>query len=286
MFKIVVLLFIGLAITCGTCLGASGTIEWDSEKKLTLEARPLGLTSTADGSKVFVLLEGGKLLICSNTGEVLDRLDVAQQSDSIEVAPTGDKLFITSAKDKSLQIIRIENIYEIDVLGSPFKGPVQAPVEIVIFSDFQCPYCSKLVPILDQVKTLYPKEVKVVFKNYPLRNHSYARKAAIAALAANEQGEFWPFHDGLFENHSQIDDTFILMLADKLDLDREQFQRDMKNQKIWAQINKDIQEAKKVGVRGTPTVMVNGKLLQNRSVEGFRARIKKELTRTNEGRSS
>lgn len=286
MYKIVVLLLIGLAITCGTSLGASGTIEWELEKKLTLEATPLDLTSTADGSKVFVLLEGGKLLICSDRGEILDHLDVAPQSDSIEVAPAGDKLFITSTKNKSLQIVGIETIYDIDVLGSPFKGPVQAPIEIVLFSDFQCPYCSKLVPTLEQITALYPREVKVVFKNYPLRNHKYARKSAIAALAANEQGKFWSFHDGLFENYSKIDDAFILTLADKLDLDREQFQRDMKNQKIWAQINKDIQEAKKVGVRGTPTVMVNGKLLQDRSVEGFRARIEKELPRTKEGRSS
>lgn len=279
MFKIVVLLLIGLATTCGSSFGDAGTIEWKLEKTLILESSPLSLTSTADGSKVFVLLKGGKLLICSSAGEILDRLDVAQQSDHIEVAPTGDKLFITSAQNKSLQIVSIENIYEIDVLGSPFKGPVEAPVEIVIFSDFQCPYCSKLVPMLEQVMDLYPKEVKVVFKNYPLRNHKYARQAAVAALAANEQGKFWPFHDGLFENYAQIDETKIIALADKLGLDREQFQRDMKNQKIWAQINKDTQEAKKVGVHGTPTVMINGKQLQDRSVEGFRARIAKELSR-------
>ena len=106
-----------------------------------------------------------------------------------------------------------------------------------------------------------------------MRSHKYARQAAIAALAANEQGKFWSFHDGLFENYSQIDDSKITALAEKLGLDREQFQRDMKDQKIWTQINKDIQEANKVGVRGTPAVMVNGKLLKDRSVESLRARI-------------
>lgn len=277
MARVVILTILSLVITVGNCLGAAPAIEWESQKILSLEAAPLDLATTADGSKVFVLLEGGKLLICTSDGEIRNRFDVAPQADRIEVAPGGDKVYIASARSKTFQVIQVDSVFDINTSGSPFRGPAEAPVEIVVFSDFQCPYCARLVPLLEQVCTLYPKDVKLVFKNFPLRNHAFSRQAASAALAANEQGKFWPFHDKLFASYTQLNEAKILDIAKELGLDPDKFEMDIKSRKILAQINQDVQDARTVGVRGTPTVLINGKKLREGSLQGFQTQIEKAL---------
>jgi len=125
----------------------------------------------------------------------------------------------------------------------------------------------------------YPNDVKLAFKNFPLRNHRFAMKAAAAALAAERQGKFWEYHDKLFENYSTLNDEKFAELAQSLGLDGEQFQKDVKDPKLYARINQDIQDGNEAGVRGTPTLFVNGKQLKTRSLEGFSAIIEKELTK-------
>jgi len=125
----------------------------------------------------------------------------------------------------------------------------------------------------------YPDDVKLVFKNFPLRNHRFAGKAAAAALAAERQGKFWEYHDKLFENYSTLNDKKFEELAQGLGLNGEQFQKDFNDPKIQARINQDIRDADKAGVRGTPTIFVNGRKLKTRSLEGFSAIIQKELAK-------
>lgn len=129
----------------------------------------------------------------------------------------------------------------------------------------------------------YPDQLKLVFKNFPLRNHKYAKKAAAAALVANSQGKFWEFQDLLFKNFNQLNDKKVLEIARQLRLKEEQFQKDMRNPKILAVISKDISDGKKAGVRGTPTVFVNGRLLRQRTMKGFQALIEKELQKMKKG---
>jgi protein-disulfide isomerase len=140
------------------------------------------------------------------------------------------------------------------------------------------------VPLLEQVLEKYPEDVKVVFKNFPLRNHKYARKAAIAALAADKQGKFWEFHDLLFENYNRLSDERIKKIAEELGLDMEKFGKDQKDPQILKLINRDMSEGRSAGVRGTPTVFANGRLLRNRSLEGFQALIDKALNKVSKGK--
>ena len=126
----------------------------------------------------------------------------------------------------------------------------------------------------------YPDKVKLVFKHFPLRNHKYARKAAAAALAADRQGKFWEYQDQLFKNFSKLSDQKMQEIAHQISLDEGQFQKNMNDPKILAKISKDIQDGNKAGVRGTPTVFVNGRLLRQRSLEGFNSVIEKELQKT------
>jgi len=125
----------------------------------------------------------------------------------------------------------------------------------------------------------YSKEMKLVFKNFPLRNHKFAWPAAIAALAANKQGKFWELHDQLYENYNRLSDQKIREIAQQVGLDMEKFDQDMKDPELKAIVERDFQEGARVGVRGIPTIFVNGRQLKNRSFQGFQAAIEKELAR-------
>ena len=135
------------------------------------------------------------------------------------------------------------------------------------------------MPVLGQVLEKYPKDVKVVFKNFPLRSHRYAVEAAAAALAAGSQGKFWEFHDRLFENYNRLNDQKIREIALLLNLDEAEFNTKMRDPEIQQRIRQDILDGRQAGVNSTPTVFINGRLLRNRSFAGFQAAIDKELQR-------
>jgi protein-disulfide isomerase len=133
------------------------------------------------------------------------------------------------------------------------------------------------VPVLEQVLEKNPEDVKIVFKNFPLRNHKFAMKAAIAAMAAESEGKFWEFHDELFENYNKLSDQKIREIALGLGFDQAEFEKKMNDPKIAAMIRQDLQDGARADVRGTPTVFINGKRLKNRSLQGFQDAIDKEL---------
>lgn len=123
----------------------------------------------------------------------------------------------------------------------------------------------------------YPKDVRLVFKHFPLAMHPFARKAATATLAADRQGKFWEYHHKLFENMNSLSDQKFLDIAKELKLDINKFKKAVDDQALQAIIQKDTQNGSIAGVRGTPTIFVNGKLLTNRSLQGFQQMIDAEL---------
>ena len=133
------------------------------------------------------------------------------------------------------------------------------------------------MPLLQQVLEQYPEKTKLVFKNYPLRNHPFAAKAAAAALAAQAQGKFWPFHKALFANARTLSDEKIRQIARGLSLNMNKFKADMDSQKTKDLIARDCRDAVEAGVRGTPTIFVNGIQLTQRSLQGFQKLIDAEL---------
>ena len=133
------------------------------------------------------------------------------------------------------------------------------------------------MPVLEQVLEKYPQDVKVVFKNFPLQNHKYALKAAIAALAAESQGKFWEFHDLLFENYNKLNDQKILDIAVAVGLNLEEYEKKKKDPAVQTQVRRDLADGRQAGVRGTPTVFINGKRLRDRSLNGFQAAVDKQL---------
>ncbi len=135
------------------------------------------------------------------------------------------------------------------------------------------------MPLLEQVLEKNPDTVKLVYKNFPISSHKFAMPAATAALAAGAQGKFWEFHDLLFQNHNQLSDEKIGEIAKSLNLDLEAYQQKLKDPEIGNLIRKDTMEARLAGVRGTPTVFINGRRLKDRSLNGFQAIIDSELSK-------
>jgi protein-disulfide isomerase len=168
-------------------------------------------------------------------------------------------------------------VYDIDVSNSPSRGPRDAPVIIVEFSDFQCPYCAGLQPTLEQVLKAFPKEVRLVYKQYPLNIHQYARQASLASLAAHAQGKFWPMHDRLFANFSAINEESIKKWAREIGLNMAEFEKSMQSGKHEPAVQKDMVDGASAKVLGTPTLFVNGKRTHDRSFEGFKNLIQQEL---------
>jgi len=121
--------------------------------------------------------------------------------------------------------------------------------------------------------------VKLAIKNFPLPNHKFARQAAVAALAANRQGKFWEFHDELYKNYNRLSEEKIQEIAQQVGLDTAKLDQDMKAPEIETIVESDLREGKNAGVRGIPTIFINGRLLRDRSFAGFQAAIEKELAK-------
>jgi protein-disulfide isomerase len=153
---------------------------------------------------------------------------------------------------------QFKNPVKIDAGTSPAKGPANAKITIVEFSDFQCPFCKRGKDTMDEVLKKYPNDVKLVFKHLPLAFHDKAEPAARASLSAGKQGKFWEMHDALFDNQSALSAEFFVEQAKKLGLDVEKFKKDMEADDVTKQIKDDKELADKHGISGTPGFFVNG----------------------------
>jgi protein-disulfide isomerase len=153
----------------------------------------------------------------------------------------------------------LEDPVQLSVAGDPSIGPATAKITIVEFSDFQCPYCAMSGPKAQAVAAQYPKDVRLVFKQFPLDFHSNAFVAAEASLAAHAQGKFWALHDKMFANFRQLTQPNILRWAEEAGLDMGKFKADLQAGKHKAMVEREVKEGMAAGVMGTPTFFINGK---------------------------
>lgn len=251
----------------------------ESATTLTLKSagQPVDTAVSADGHWLFVLTEQGKVEIYEADGTLKETIKIDGPADRISSSPTGEQLFLSDRETGAISLVAVNFIQNIDTVGAPFKGSEKASVVVTVFSDFQCPYCSKVTPLLDQILAQYPKDVKVVHKNFPLQSHQLALPAAIAALAAHRQGKFWEMHDKIFANYSALSETKFIEFAKELGLDMDKFAKDNADPQLRQQVQLDVQNGLKAEVRGTPTMFVNGRRLNARSFDGVKALIEAEL---------
>lgn len=164
----------------------------------------------------------------------------------------------------------------------PFKGPANAPITIVEYSDFQCPFCARVNPTLERVVQTYGDKVRIVFKDYPLPNHAEAPKAAEAAHCAGEQGKFWEMHDRLFANQQALQLPMLKQQATALGLNMSAFTECLDSGKHASRVAANMKAAEALGVSSTPTLYVNGRpIIGAQPFEVFQAVIDEELSRLN-----
>jgi predicted DsbA family dithiol-disulfide isomerase len=143
--------------------------------------------------------------------------------------------------------------------GSPSRGPESAPVVLVEFADFECPFCQKLAPELDALYGKHSGELRFVYKFLPLPMHPHGEPAARAAIAAQMQGRFWPMHHLLFANGQHLEQPDLETYAKTIGLDVERFRADMASAAATARLDTDRKLADKLGIKGTPSIYINSR---------------------------
>lgn len=172
---------------------------------------------------------------------------------------------------------RIEVTYGPD---APVKGPKDAPITLMEFTDFQCPYCKGAVNTLHQIEAAYPGKIKIVARQNPLALHQRARPSAEAAFCAKEQGKFWEYREKLFANQSQLEEADFRRYAKELGLSEKKFDKCLTEHRHAAKIDADLAEGQRYGVRGTPHFFINGRPISGaQPYDNFKAVIDDELAK-------
>lgn len=169
-------------------------------------------------------------------------------------------------------------IYPVTSDDDPFFGPANAPVTIIMFSDFQCPACAATHPELKRVMAEYPGKVKLVIRDFPLESiHTEAFGAAVAANAAHSQGKFLEYIEILYTSQNELDAASLRKYAERVGLDLKRFDADIAKPEIAAEVRKDLAEGAKLGVGGTPTIFINGSKIHRLAAPAFRDAIESAL---------
>jgi len=165
--------------------------------------------------------------------------------------------------------------------GAPSLGSKDAPITLVEFSDFQCPYCRATAPTLKQVEAKFGDKVHVVYRQFPLNIHPFAFKAAEASLCANDQGKFWLMHDAMFEDQTKLGVSDLKATARRLGMDGKKFDSCLDSGRYVEQVQNDQKAGQRIGVNGTPAMFINGRQVDGGSVpfSVLETAIQKELAR-------
>jgi protein-disulfide isomerase len=235
--------------TAGGKIGARGTPAFFINGKFLSGAQPFEMFKT----KIDEELKGAEALVAKGTpkAKVYDAL-MKDAKTEVPAAPAGG-----GEAEKGPE--QDKTIFKVEAGTSPSKGPKNAALQVVIFSDFQCPFCSRVEPTLKQMEKEYGGKVRMTWKNYPLPFHNNAEPAAEAAMAAGAQGKFWEMHDKLFANQQSLDRPALEKYATELGLNMAKFKADLDASKYKSQIEAETKEGTAVGVSGTPAVFINGR---------------------------
>ena len=253
-------------------------------KKLPPGEAPSEIISSKNGLFHFILTKQGKLYIFDSKGNQMADFDFGKSAKKIELPSREDILFIKTDKGETIKRINLYFPQKISVSEAPLRGSANAPIEIVVFCDFQCPFCKGTLPVLKKVLKNYPDDVKIRFKHFPLRIHDYSSQAAIASMVAQDSGKFWEFHDKLFENSEQLSNEKLMEIVRELDMDPKKFMSNLGRKKYYKRLKKDVQDAINLGVNATPRIFINGVLVKALTYEEFVMLIEQALAAKNQPR--
>jgi protein-disulfide isomerase len=260
------------------------------EKLLAQESKALGITSAAlmdkeIGAKIATVTEADVLeWYKANPGRVqgapIDQVRAPIRSLlTQERTQTVYQTYVDQLKAKTPVRIMLDPPREkVAVAGSPAKGPASAPIELIEFSDFQCPFCLRAYPTVNQVLSTYGDKIRLVYRHYPLPSHPNARPAAEASQCAAEQGQFWQYYEKLFADQTKLADGDLKQTAAALGMDAARFNACVDSHKYKDRVETDIRDGNEAGVSGTPAFFINGRMLTGaQPFDAFKRIIDEEL---------
>ena len=217
--------------------------------------------------------------------EKLWQLEARKRGVSVEAlkarAAPDDEAFMAELSEKYPVEFYLEPPRDaISLDETPLQGNPDAPITLVEFSDFECPFCGRVQPTLQDIRARYEDKVRLAFKHFPLPFHRSARQAHLAALCADEQGKFWPYRAVLFQRQKDLSKTALIDYARELGLETELFQACLGEERYAAKLERDFEEASRLGVTGTPTFFLNGRRFSGaQPYRAFEQMIEEELKR-------
>lgn len=271
-----------LLILFFTCTGQA-KVDWEIKHSWRTDSPPLDIAISIDGKWVFVLTTGGRLLVYSTVDNTLkDTILVDSAMDRVDVTGfipgnIANKIIVSSKDTRRVQKISFSFRQNINIVDSPFLGLADAPVTIVVFSDFECPHCSRLGVLFEQLLDQNMEYVKIIVKHFPLSFHQFARPAALAAIAADDQGKFWEFYDLLFKYSNVLKMEKILEIAETLELDISRFTEFMGSVYANEKLARDIYDGHNAGVDGIPALFVNGRRVKGHDLPSIQKFINEEI---------
>lgn len=255
--------------------------------KLTVSGKTIDIPFFIEDSGRYIVL--GEPVNMNNFEETpikgIKKGSLTISNRAFPILVTDDSKYIIAGEVIDTTVDKTKELMDkISLNDVPTKGNKSAKVTIVEYSDFQCPFCSRANPILTQVLKDYKDKVKVVYKQYPLPNHNWAKPASIASLCSYKEGghdKFWEFHDKLFENQRIINignsqDKFK-EFAKELGLDETKFGECLNDQAVLAKVDQEMAEAVSIGVNSTPTFVVNGIVVRGANPNGLKSAIELSL---------
>jgi len=230
----------------------------------------------------------------NRTGENMDRLKLITIIAGIALLLSITNLAATYTMNNKLTTIEnaVNNTsvptsipapekFDVSIDDDSVKGLIDAPITIIEFSDYECPFCERFyVQTLPQLQKNYidTGKVRLVFRDYPLSFHLNATNAAVAAECAGEQKKYWEYHDALFQHQNALDNKSLKQYAMDLGLFTASFNQCLDSSAMLEEVQKDLQEGSRLGVRGTPTFFINGtRIVGAQPYEAFKQVIEKEL---------
>jgi len=271
------------ALLCALCAiisnatWAEAKIQFDMLKDIQLVEIPKDITLSRDGSTAYILGQKNIMIYSISEAKVTDNITLTKAYSRIALSPDESAFYLTEQDTPQIAVIQFAVINNIEVGKSPVIGNVKAPVTVTAFLDYQCPFCAKVYPLLQELLKKYPKDVRLVIKQNPLPMHKFAEKAALAALAAAQQNKFEKVTELYFTNSPTLNDETIRKYVQDVGADMQKFDKDIAGATVKEIMQQDQQASQKARVRAVPTIYINGIAPKGRSIEVFSQMVDEEL---------
>ena len=263
---------------------AAAEMEHRTVKSIELPTPPVDVAVSPNEKWYYILTPGNVLVYSVEKEKVVHAVPVGKWASKLTHAPESNLLLVADSKENKVQVIQIDAIYDFSTENSPYIGPAYAPVEIVIFNHYQCPYCSRLDPKIEELMELFENGIKVVYKAFPPYN-DVSRKASAAAVAAHRQGKFWEMHHAMHEIERPLELEKIMKAAEGVGLDMEKFKADLDAPETMALVQNDIEEGLAAEVDAVPCFFINGIHLENKNLNEIYQRIGEAMQKASAGKT-